>query len=262
MILNPKTYLIATVIFALVIVGTCIPADNANSSDEGVCNPAFASDPRYSEFKVALEKLYGEIGLEKKVDQEIFELSMIGYYNLKKRNLLRKDAPITIIDYRKPSTAERLYVIDLDSRNLLYSSLVAHGKNTGDECAQFFSNEPGSCKSSMGFYVTEKTYSGKHGYSLNLKGVDAPFNTNAKCRRIVIHGADYVSREHIEKHGKLGKSWGCPALPQELSEGIIDAIKDGSCLFIYYNDKSYLEKSQFVNVETALLQFSQERRSQ
>jgi hypothetical protein len=186
---------------------------------------------------------------------------MIGYYNLKKKNLLPKDTPLTIIDYRKPSTVDRLYVIDLESKNVLYSSLVAHGKNTGDECAQFFSNEPGSCKSSVGFYVTEKTYTGKHGYSLKLKGVDPPFNTNATCRKIVIHGADYVSREHIEKHGKLGRSWGCPALPKKRSKGIIDAIKDGSCLFIYFDDKNYLKKSQFVNAETALLQFFHERKS-
>lgn len=253
---------VVVVIVAFAMAMVCAPANASSSSGEGVCSAASAHDPRYSEFKGALEKLYGEIGLDKKVDREIFEVSMIGYYNLKKRKLLQKDSPITIIDYRKPSAVERLYVIDLESKRLLYSSLVAHGKNSGDECAQFFSNKPGSHKSSMGFYVTEETYSGKHGYSLKLKGVDPPFNTNAKYRYIVIHGADYVSREHIEKHGKLGTSWGCPALPKKLSKGIIDAIKDGSCLFVYFDDKCYLEKSQFVNIETALLQFSQERRSQ
>ena len=119
MILNFQSNLIAIIILAFAIVSTCIPAGNANSAEEGVCNPVFENDPRYGEFKVAIEKLYGEIGLDKKIDQEIFELSMIGYYNLKKKNLLQKDTAITIIDYRKPSTVERLYVIDLESRNLV-----------------------------------------------------------------------------------------------------------------------------------------------
>jgi hypothetical protein len=258
---NLKSNLRPAIILAFALVIMCFAANNSSSAEKGAGDPAFTDDPRYVEFRGALERLYGEIDLDKKVDQKIFELSMIGYYNLKKRNLLQKDSPITIIDYRKPSTVERLYVIDLESKSLLYSSLVAHGENTGDECARFFSNEPGSSKSSMGFYVTEKTYSGKHGYSLKLKGVDPPFNTNAKRRYIVIHGADYVSREYIEQHGTLGTSRGCPALPKKLSKGIIDAVRDGSCLFIYFDDKSYLEKSQHVNIETALLQFSQERKS-
>jgi len=260
MIVNALTNLKAVAILGFALVCTCITAGNANAAEAGAYNPTGATDPRYNQFSAAIEEIYKEAGLYEKMDQEVFELSIIGYYNLKKRNLLKKHTPITIIDYRKPSAVERLHVIDLESRSVLYSSLVAHGKNSGDEQAQFFSNEPGSCKSSIGFYVTAGTYTGKHGYSLKLKGVDAPFNTNAKCRRIVIHGADYVSKKHIEKNGKLGRSWGCPALPKKLSKEIIEVIKDGSCLFIYFDDKSYRKKSQLLEVDTALQQFFSERK--
>jgi len=137
-------------------------------------------------------------------------------------------------------------VIDLERKVLLYKCYVAHGKNTGDNYANSFSNQSGSSESSLGFFITAETYFGKNGYSLSLDGIETGINDNARKRSIVIHGADYVSIEFINKYGRLGRSWGCPALPVGLSKEIIDCIANGSCLFIYGNDDEYLRKSIYI----------------
>jgi len=169
-------------------------------------------------------------------------MAMQGYNHmehLKKKNLL------TIIDFSKPSTEKRFLVIDLEHKQLVYHCLVAHGKNSGENRAISFSNQARSLKSSLGFFMTAETYSGKHGYSLRLDGLEKNINDNARSRDIVIHGADYVSQPFIKKQGRLGRSWGCPALPIELSKEIIDMISGGSCLFIYGN--GYQENSGFLD---------------
>ncbi len=199
----------------------------------------------------AIDRLYQEINPGDKLEQSIFERSMLGYYNMKKNGLLREDSVITIIDYRKASTENRFFVISLADKKILYATIVAHGKNSGGQFAESFSNKPGSKKSSIGFFVTEKSYYGKHGYSLKLEGVEPGFNDNAMQRAIVIHGADYVSQSFIERHGRLGRSWDCPALPQDITRLVIDEIKGGSCLFVYAEDQDYLKKSTFFNKETA-----------
>jgi hypothetical protein len=138
-------------------------------------------------------------------------------------------------------------VIDLHDKKLIYKCLVAHGRNSGENTADSYSNEQESLKSSLGFYITKETYTGKNGYSLRLEGLEKGINDNAMAREIVIHGADYVSEEFIKKNGRLGRSWGCPALPAGLSKEIIDKISNGSCLFIYADDKFYKENSIFLN---------------
>lgn len=141
---------------------------------------------------------------------------------------------ITLIDFSLPSTQKRLWVIDLSTTTILAESYVAHGKNSGVTNAEKFSNRPNSYQSSLGFYKTGKTYYGKHGYSLRLYGLEKNINDLAFQRAIVMHPASYATEQFIEEHGRLGRSFGCPALPPDVSQKIIDYIKDESLLFIYH----------------------------
>lgn len=149
---------------------------------------------------------------------------------------------LTLIDFTKPSTEKRLFVFDMNEKKLLYSSVVAHGKNSGENYTTSFSNEVGSYKSSLGFYLTGKTYQGENGYSLLLDGPEKGINDHARERAIVIHGAAYANPS-VCWSGRLGRSFGCPALPQAVTKTIINTIKDGSVLFIYANNKEYMAKS-------------------
>ncbi len=152
---------------------------------------------------------------------------------------------LTVIDYSLPSTAPRLWVFDLERRALLFHELVAHGKNTGANMATDFSNRRGSKQSSLGLFLTAGTYHGKNGYSLKLHGLEEGVNHLALERTIVLHGAWYVSEEFADRHGRLGRSWGCPAVPSDAAKELIDTIKDGTYLFIYYPDADWLSSSKF-----------------
>lgn len=154
---------------------------------------------------------------------------------------------VTIIDYSRPSTEKRLWVFDLDRDALIYHELVAHGKNTGKNRAVRFSNRRGSRKSSLGLFLTGKTYQGHNGYSLKLHGLEAGINDHALQRTIVMHGAWYVSEEFKRKHGRLGRSWGCPAVTRTVARPLIDEIKGGNYLFIYYPDDHWLSASVYLN---------------
>ncbi|MDO8966206.1 murein L,D-transpeptidase catalytic domain family protein [Algoriphagus sp.] len=157
------------------------------------------------------------------------------------------DKPLlTVIDFSLPSTEKRLWVIDVEKREILLNTVVAHGRNTGELMAKNFSNTPESFQSSLGFYKTAETYQGKHGYSLRLDGLEKGFNDQARARAIVIHGADYAREEFAKSTGRLGRSLGCPALPPELSAKVIDLIKEGSLLFIFGKDQNYLSQSTLV----------------
>ncbi len=154
---------------------------------------------------------------------------------------------LTVIDYSLPSTVPRLWVFDLESRVLLFHELVAHGKNTGANLATEFSNTRGSKQSSLGLFLTAGTYHGKNGYSLKLHGLEEGVNNLALERTIVLHGAWYVSEEFADRQGRLGRSWGCPAVSKGVAKALIDTIKDGTYLFIYYPDEDWLETSAFLN---------------
>lgn len=193
---------------------------------------------------VDIQLLYQECGLETILSFDIFRFAMTG---MEKINELQNKKIITIIDFSKLSTQERFFVIDLENKLILYKSLVAHGKNSGENIADSFSNDSKSLKSCLGFFLTAETYTGKHGYSLKLDGLEPGINDNARQRAIVIHGADYVSASFAQQHGRLGRSWGCPALPTDRSKEIIDKISQGSCLFIYGNDPKYLKNSKILN---------------
>ncbi len=155
------------------------------------------------------------------------------------------DSIVTIIDFTKPSTEKRFFVINLSTKEILIKTYVAHGINSGENYAVKFSNAEGSKMSSAGFYITGKTYLGKHGYSLKLKGLEQGINNNAYKRAIVIHGAWYVSEDFIRANGRLGRSFGCPALDENISKTVIDFIKNGTILYIYTNDEKYWELSNY-----------------
>lgn len=179
------------------------------------------------------DSLYTSIGLSATgLDSGIFKKALTGYFNLKKSGLTTQSPVLTIIDFTLSSKIKRLWIVDLEAKQLLYNTLVAHGQGSGDDMATRFSNTINSHQSSLGFYVTSTTYQGNHGYSMRLEGVDKGFNCRAKARAIVIHGADYVSQDFVNKHGRLGRSYGCPALPVELNKDIINTIKGNTCLFI------------------------------
>ncbi len=187
--------------------------------------------------------IYTKCNLKEKLDFTVFNQAMIGYNSF---NLANKKV-LTLIDFSKPSTEERLFIINVENRKLLFQTFAAHGKNSGVNIATQFSNRSGSLKSSLGFFITAETYYGKHGYSLRLDGMEKGINDNARKRTIVVHGAKYVSDEFIKKYKRLGRSWGCPAVSDELSKEIIDMIKGGSCLFIYANNKNYHDRSPAID---------------
>ena len=177
----------------------------------------------------------------------ILQTALAGYEILVKENSISRPGVITIIDFSVQSDRERLWVLDLNQGKVLFHCLVSHGRNSGELMAEKFSNTPGSYESSPGFYVTGDTYIGKHGLSLALDGLEKGINDRARERAIVIHGADYVSDDFIRSHGRLGRSFGCPAVPVELSEEIIKTIKGGSCLFIYTPAPGYKSNSQIIS---------------
>ncbi len=153
---------------------------------------------------------------------------------------------LTVIDYSKPSTEKRLVVYDLGTKDVLYSEYVAHGQGSGDNIATHFSNEDNTHATSLGLFVTEDTYIGKNGYSLRLNGLDKGFNDNALERAIVMHGAPYVNPNTIGSLGRLGRSWGCPALRPAIAHELIDHVKGGSLVFAYYPDQNWLKSSKYL----------------
>jgi hypothetical protein len=175
-----------------------------------------------------------------------FQFGIEGFYRLKEQGKVKKNI-LTLIDFSFSANAKRMWVIDMDSYTVLYQTLVSHGRNSGEEFAEKFSNKPESFQSSLGFYATAETYKGKHGLSLRLDGLERGINDKARDRAIVIHGADYVSESFIHQNKRLGRSQGCPALPQELTQEIIELIKDQSCLFIYHPNRNYIQQSRLVS---------------
>jgi len=195
---------------------------------------------------------YRMLGSEaSKPDYEVFKKGLIGFFNLKSSNNIEKNI-LTIIDFSISSVFERMWIIDVNKMEVIHVSLVAHGRNSGDEFATSFSNNPSSYQSSLGFYITAETYTGKHGLSLCLNGVEPGINDKARERAIVMHGADYVSRDFIQHYGRLGRSFGCPSIPVENHEKIINMLSGGSCLYIHFPDDKYRSNSRMFMMETAL----------
>ena len=184
----------------------------------------------------------GRLGLGRRA----FDYAIVGYNILKANNKLSNQHILSIADMTTASGRKRFFVIDMKNSKLLFVTYVAHGRNSGVDKTLHFSNEAESFKSSVGFYITSLTYSGKHGYSLRLEGQEIGYNNNALERDIVVHGADYVGEAIVKSQGYIGRSLGCPALSPALYKPIIDKIKNGSCLFIYGNDTKYIINSRLL----------------
>lgn len=191
----------------------------------------------YEEFAVLNADLPSELS---------FTYALTGYNKLENQNKISNHL-LTVVDFSLPSTQKRMWILNMETNKVLYHTYVSHGQNTGGNMATKFSNTVNSLQSSLGFYVTAETYYGKNGLSLFIDGMEKEFNSKARERYVVIHGADYAQENSIEKWGRLGRSYGCPAVPTQLSKEIINTIKGGSALFIYHPNKNYISKSTFLN---------------
>jgi len=180
------------------------------------------------------------------LSKQAFDYGIKGMNFLRTGGKLANDTIVSIIDFSLSSSKKRLFVIDIKNYKVLYNTYVAHGRNSGTEYAKEFSNNPESFKSSLGFYVTGDTYSGNHGYSLRLEGEESGINDNALSRGVVMHSAWYVNENIAKSQGYIGRSQGCPAIPENLHKPIIEKIKNGSCLFLYSPDKNYLNNSKIL----------------
>ncbi len=191
--------------------------------------------------------LYEKLGLEAMgLSREAFTYALSGFNNLLNAGKIQKDNILSILDFSMPSGKKRLFIIDLAQEELVFNTYASHGKNSGKVIPTDFSNQTNSNKSSLGFYVTGETYNGKHGCSLRLEGEENGINNNAASRGIVMHSAAYVNEKAAQSQGFIGRSQGCPAIPEEVSKKIINTIKNGSCLFIYSPDNYYATHSKMI----------------
>jgi hypothetical protein len=199
-------------------------------------------------FEEEVTNLYEQIDLKDLgLSRQAFEYALKGYYYLLDHHWLNKTNILSICDMSQSSRNKRLYVLDLDQKTVLVNTYVAHGRNSGGEFAHAFSNNPSSHKSSLGFYITQGTYVGNNGLSLKIRGMERGFNDRAGGRNIVVHGSQYVGPDFLQMNQFCGRSYGCPAVPADESENIIDLIKEGTCLFIYHPTKKYLTRSKILN---------------
>jgi hypothetical protein len=175
----------------------------------------------------------------------VLKLSLEAYMHARQRGMDPKQM-LTIIDYSKPSTERRLWVVDVRTGKVLFNTWVTHGKNSGEMMATSFSNEPGSLKSSIGVFETDEPYTGHNGYSLKLSGLERGINDNAYRRDIVVHGAWYANPDIIKQYGQIGRSWGCPAVSPKTAGPLINTIKDRTLVVVYYPDRNWLNHSTFL----------------
>jgi hypothetical protein len=231
-VIKPSIFILTISIFAFLIT-TLTTAEN----------PSAAKEPAMTVVKpdsVQRESLYDNMRLDTNgLSREAFDNALIGYEHLQENGRIKNPDVLSIIDFSLPSTKKRLFVIDLKNKILLFNTLVSHGRNSGKDIASTFSNQVNSFKSSLGFYITGDTYSGEHGYSLRLEGEEAGINDNALSRGIVMHSANYVNEGLGKMQGYIGRSLGCPAIPENIHRKVIQSIRNGTCLFLYSPDKYY-----------------------
>jgi hypothetical protein len=180
------------------------------------------------------------------IETDVFELALGAASCAARTGAAKNPETLTVIDYSKPSSERRLWVFDLKARELVYEELVAHGQGSGANMATEFSNEADTHRTSLGLFVTSDTYVGKNGYSLRLDGLDRGVNDRARERAIVMHGAPYVSESFVKANGRLGRSWGCPAVSDAVARELIDRVKGGGLVFAYYPDAEWIRTSKYL----------------
>jgi|SRR5689334_1212452 len=192
--------------------------------------------------------MYDNICLESTgLSVDAFAYAYKGYQRLLKKKVIKESGYLAICDFSQSSAKKRFYIIDICNAQLLMNTYVAHGRNSGGEYATRFSNKPSSLQSSLGFFVTQNTYYGEHGLSLRIAGLEAGFNDKALRRGIVVHGADYIEEKWLDNSKTMGRSYGCPAIPEDECSEVVNTLKNGSCLFIYHPSKNYLKSSKILN---------------
>ena len=229
-------------------IALILPVNVLRAGGNPVKSHSSANAAKAAAFAEEVSNLYEqfdlkEIGLTKKA----FQYALKGYNYLLEHHWLNNPNILSICDMSQSSRNKRLYVLDLDQKKVVVNTYVAHGRNSGKEYARSFSNNPASHKSSLGFYITQDTYYGSNGLSLKIRGMERGFNDRANSRAIVVHGSEYVGPDFLQMNNFCGRSYGCPAVPADESETIIDLIKEGSCLFIYYPTQKYLVRSKILN---------------
>lgn len=211
---------------------------------------SISADPHsfYDNAKDEISSLYRLLDLQTLgLSEQAFAYAMKGYKTLQKKKLIGETGYLAICDFSQSSKNKRFYLLDLVNNEVMVNTYVAHGRNSGGEYANRFSNRPKSLQSSLGFYITSNTYFGEHGLSLRVRGIEPGFNDKAMRRNIVLHGADYIQEDWLRTSKVMGRSYGCPAVPKEECNRIIDILKNGNCLFIYHPSKNYLKGSKILN---------------
>ncbi|SOD12706.1 murein L,D-transpeptidase catalytic domain family protein [Pedobacter xixiisoli] len=236
---------------ALLLLLASARKPNTDFETKNATKAPLAADSIYNSY---INTLYADLHLkEVGLSLPVFEKALTGFYNLRYSGHTSEKGILTIADFDQLSTKKRLYIIDLNKKALLLNTWVAHGQNSGGDEATNFSNINNSLSSSLGFYVTGEVYRGIHGKSLKLDGMDEGFNSNARSRAIVVHGAPYVSNGTIKALGRLGRSQGCPAVAPELADKVINTIEDKTVLFINKSVENY--QSKYLN-ETLAASFA------
>jgi len=239
-----RTFFSAALMVVFLVAPSLIATSNNTSTASNYNVNAVVSRATEEAAAVIAEAdvMYEDMSLETKgLTKEAFEHAFLGFTRLLNSGLVNKTNLITVADFSQSSRNKRLFIIDVNKREVVMQTYVAHGRGSGNEYATSFSNKHESHKSSLGFYITKGTYSGQHGLSLNLGGLEKGINDNAEARRIVVHGANYIG------NSRTGRSHGCPAVESKLSKNIIQTIKDGTVLFIYHPSASYLKMSKILN---------------
>jgi hypothetical protein len=244
---NPFSTALLTVLVAFVAVVWPDPSHASVTRGASVLDSAAGKsrNPRANDSSVFDVDGWADVELGA-LNRSVFALALASAQRAVERGEA-EPSTLTVIDYSRPSTERRLWVIDLRTRELLFEEYVSHGRNSGGNVPTSFSNEEGSYKSSLGLFRAAEAYNGKHGYSLRLDGLEKGVNDRARERAIVIHGADYVNPVLAKKQGRLGRSLGCPAVRPAITRPLIDAVKNGGLVFAYYPDPTWLNASSYLN---------------
>ncbi|NIG57410.1 murein L,D-transpeptidase catalytic domain family protein [Chitinophaga sp. Cy-1792] len=246
-VLKPLVFAFTVSVFAFLI--TTFSSIDKSKANNVTNKPIIDSSEAIESTKSV--SLYDELQLSAAgLSKEAYEKAMQGFEKLQREGKIKNDKVISIIDFSLPSSQKRLFVIDLQNKLLLFNTLVSHGRNSGTLSANAFSNQPNSFKSSLGFFLTGETYMGEHGLSLRLQGEEAGINDNAMARGIVMHSAAYVNEALVKVQGYIGRSLGCPAIPENVHRKVIDRIRNGSVLFLYSPDKTYSMRTKMLSKDS------------